>query len=96
MFWLIRNPAYGFAHDVLGFSDRNAERIYGREYYGGTKYVYDSGRGWWNRYAWTYRRDIPLFGKRYLRIYIGFKAVSTYETSPNLILATHINPFRKQ
>lgn len=113
--WLFRNPAYGLAHS-LGFKDRNAKVIYKTQWgiqqvnnaNWGFYRIYDSGKGLWNRYAFTYRaayifKPVNLFGivinkffvGRYFRQYIGFKSVGSFENSPNLIVVTHLNPFRK-
>ena len=102
MFWLIRNPAYGVAHNILGFVNRNAPLIYRSSSVMGEAApswwwleIYDAGHGGWNRYSFVIRSNWQYSKSRYFRIYLGFKGVSSIAVSPNFMLTTHLNPLRK-
>ena len=88
VFWLYRNPAYGFAQYPLGI---NAGRLLSVTYHG----KWDNGSNnreftrWEN--AFNFRAQWFFYGKRYLRINIGWKAHHGFS---RLMLATHISPFR--
>lgn len=94
--WIRRNPCYGFDSVVLGFPDAGA-RILQREYTPG----FDTGKSasHWilfelpdggRRFSW--RRDVPLGGKRYIKIWAGWNANNLAGWHPLKIM---FNPFRK-
>lgn len=91
--WLIRNPAYGLAY-IFGYeSNGNPNGTVVTEHG-----IWDSGSTNWKISkwdgAWQIKAQIfyPFFKNRFLRVYIGWKSVSGLS---RLMLATHINPFRK-
>ncbi len=89
MFWLVRNPAYGVANQLglekAGLVDLSSVE---RERWSFDLFKTASGAYGFKLYAF-----IPWGFGRALRLYLGWKHVGQEK---RLMLATHINPFRKQ
>lgn len=64
LWWLYRNPAYGFEAEVCGLPAWETTAFKTGEY---TWELFSGGR----RY-WTYKRDIRLSATRHVKIYLGW------------------------
>jgi len=100
MFWLYRNPAYGFAQFVFGWglTLKCGYSIVAKQglWDSGTNnyllVIYEDKKACiFNRYAFQLKLQYFFRGKRYLRINAGWKAHAGFN---KLMLATHISPFR--
>lgn len=93
--WLWRNPGYTFDARVLGFPAAGARVIdsmtHGTFDIGGpaTRWiVIEAADG---RRYFTYRRDIPLWGDRFMKLFVGWQSVN--QAGWHIIKIT-FNPFR--
>ncbi|QIG70589.1 hypothetical protein EVB91_026 [Rhizobium phage RHph_I1_18] len=67
--WIFRNPAHGWQSVYLGYKDERATVLWSR--------VDQTTKVWMHAAAdqkryFTYKRDIPLFGDWYLKLWIGW------------------------
>jgi hypothetical protein len=88
-FWLIRNPAYGVAN-VFGMEKEGLIELRHRK---GERYefwLYKTARGF---YGFRLYALMPWLFGRAMRVYLGWKPIGD---EPRMMLATHINPFRKK
>lgn len=88
MFWLIRNPAYGVAN-ALGMSRYGTVDVYSKVGSCWDFTVFETPEG---ETGFLLNAHISWLFNRYVRVRLGWKSVGDY---PSLMLATHINPFRK-
>lgn len=87
--WLFRNPAYGVANQ-LGIDRVGLIEL--------RQWV---GKGWdlalfqtpAGQYGFTLKAEIDWAFGRYVRVRLGYKRIGN---EPRMMLATHINPFRKK
>jgi hypothetical protein len=99
LFWLCRNPAMGFAQDVLGWTPNPADAILWK--WSG---IWDSDSSNYSfklfenkdanifmKYGFTLKSQTFFTKVRYLRIYMGWKPHGSLN---RLMLATFISPFR--
>lgn len=95
--WLVRNPAYGFRSQVLGF--RQGDDLVRWEWkrgdwdeYGSSIELYSARRGWnpLTAMAWSLRAKWFFTPDRFLRVNLGWKLVMPGRA----MIATHFNPFR--
>ena len=104
MCWLQRNPAYGLATYGLGYLCA-VGKLKGLFFYRYSDSTWDSATSnydfgvfcnpdlpLWGRYAFIWRGQFYYTRTRYLRVQIGWKV---QREEPKVMLATHINPFRK-
>jgi hypothetical protein len=88
-FWLIRNPAYGVAN-AFGINKAGLvelRHIKGEQY---EFWLYKTARGF---YGFRLYALLPWLFGRAMRVYLGWKPIGD---EPRMMLATHINPFRKK
>ena len=89
MWWMCRNPAYGFDAFVLGFPAKADAPKWAEEIgFGFFRFVSADGRR-----LWSYRRNIPLTGSRYCKVWFGWKPNAP--TGQHMIVFD-INPFKKK
>lgn len=89
MSWLVRNPAYGVANK-LGIDGAGLIEL--RQW---------TGKNWdlrlfqtpAGRYGFSLKAEIDWAFDRYVRVRLGYKRIGN---EPRMMLATHINPFRKK
>ena len=89
MFWLIRNPAYGVAN-LFGIKKAGLVEL---RHVKGERYefwLYKTARGF---YGFRLYASMPWLFGRAVRVYLGWKPIGD---EPRMMLATHINPFRKK
>lgn len=91
MLWLIRNPAYGLANFFGYETGGNPGKVIAE------RGQWDGGATNWKVTVWpgAWQIKAQIFYPRtryFLRVYIGWKSVSGM---PRMMMATHINPFRK-
>lgn len=87
--WLYRNNAYGWLYKLFSTPVEPLDKNYS---YG----VEDSGKFWFNldlfNSSWKLEAQIPLLGKRFYSINIGWKA---HKTMPRKLYANRVIGFRK-
>lgn len=101
MRWIIRNPAYGFAHHVFGYkkagSVQSTHFAYGNWDNMATSFELlvhkNANVSVWNRNSFSVRSKIFYSKTRYVRIYVGWKLFRS-DADGNVMIVTHINPFR--
>lgn len=101
MSWLFRNPAYGFAAFVFGFStvgmkvlEQTSKGTDGDKTWENTKtnsvwFLMQAANG---KKYFSYRRDQHLFGARYIKIWFGWNYMA-YDKKNHMMKAM-VNPFR--
>lgn len=96
MWWLCRNPGYGFNARVLGYSGPVTEDVITPRF---GKYDSGSPAGFTALYTtatgaryFNYRRDIPLGGGRFIKLWLGWRPLDAQNTG---MLKVMFNPFRK-
>jgi len=98
MLWICRNPGYGFAAEVFGFETGGVKYKYLNKIDGD----FDTGKTVKYKVLmytpdgkkyFSYRRDQHLFGKRYIKIWLGWNYVAYGGRRHQL--KTMFNPFKK-
>lgn len=97
LFWICRNPAYGFGQYIFGWNGTNSKEIYNK-----TIGIWDSGsnnyqlllrdnRSGLFRYSFQLKLQWFFYKKRFLRINMGYKP---HKGFTNMMISIFISPFR--
>lgn len=95
VWWLCRNPGYGFDAYVLGFAsaeviDQEIRQTGILGYGYARQYVLMELTG--GRKRFSFRADIPLYGDRYLKFWIGWHYL---DQAGRRMFKVDFNPFKK-
>ncbi len=94
--WIRRNPCYGWDAHVLGFKSSEVvdqvTSMSGQFSTGKAALRIDKMRLTGDRMRFSYRRDIPLWGGRYCKIWFGHHY---FDQANYRMLKFDINPFKK-
>lgn len=94
--WIRRNPGYGWDAHVLGFKSSEivdqVTSMSGQFSTGKAALRIDKMRLTGDRMRFSYRRDIPLWGGRYCKIWFGHHY---FDQANYRMLKFDINPFKK-
>jgi hypothetical protein len=91
MWWLARNPAYAFDAYVLGFSAEGVTVTQTSTLKSAG--IHDDMTDAKGRRYFGYRRDLPLFGDRYCKIWLGW---SYKPQAGRHMLKLDLNPFKRK
>lgn len=101
--WIWRNPNYGFNDRVLGLPTDGLEVVYETASNPNPAAIHWDGHNGYRKIIWrrdgryyfSYRRDIPLWGKRFMKVWLGWQ----YDDKNNdgvYMLKVMFNPFRNR
>lgn len=95
MQWLIRNPAYGFAHHLFGYHKSEIKTLVLKESKNWRFIVVENNRSnSWLKLGFSFKGQFVYTKTKYVRVYLGWKISRTQDPDGKVMIVTHINPLR--